>query len=113
MSLNECFPPNIDINPSSPASSTHSPLDITADINSPFFPHPAIAYGGRFVIAGRGRFAIASASSPVHSIQQLSCHSASPKAGKNPFNLRLDNWQNFTVVSFIPISRTALWIGVN
>jgi len=34
---------SIDINLTSPAPSTHSPLDITADINPQFFPYLAIA----------------------------------------------------------------------
>jgi hypothetical protein len=59
----------------------------------------AIAYGGRFAIAGRGRFAIASASSPVHSIQQLSCHLASPKVGKIPVFLLIDNSERFHAIS--------------
>jgi hypothetical protein len=43
MSLNSTFPPILDINPSSPAASVYSPLDITADINPPFFQLLAIA----------------------------------------------------------------------
>jgi hypothetical protein len=39
----------------------------------------------------RRRFAIASTSREVHFVQQLSCHSTSPKVGKNTVFLLIDS----------------------